>query len=136
MTTGIVGNSGRATSAVAPNSPMEMAKANAAATNIARPTMGKSTSRQTRQGDAPITAAAPRNDGRMPRSTGSKLRTTNGNATSVCASGKSAGDARKSSGGLSSAMMYPKPSVTADVPSGSMNNGSSMAAHRPVPRAR
>ena len=53
MTTGMVGNSGRAMSSVAPNSPMLTVNANSAATSSARPMIGRSTSRQTADGDAP-----------------------------------------------------------------------------------
>ena len=47
--TGSVGLSGRAMKTVAPNSPSETAKAKPAATSSARRTIGRSTSRQTRQ---------------------------------------------------------------------------------------
>ena len=56
-------------------------------------------------------------------------RTTNGIATSACAIGTSHDDARRSSGGSSSAMRNPKPTVTADTPSGSDSSVS-----RPRPR--
>ena len=60
MAMGMVGRSGRAIRLVAPNSPIEMVKANTAPTSTARATMGRSTSRHTRQGDAPRSAAASR----------------------------------------------------------------------------
>ena len=66
--------------------------AKTAATSSARPMMGSSTSRQTRQGDAPSTAAASRQSGFSPRSAGSSVRTTNGKATSVCAIGTRTGE--------------------------------------------
>ena len=60
MAMGIVGRSGRAIKLVAPNSPIEMVKAKTAPTSTARATMGRSTSRQTRQGEAPKSEAASR----------------------------------------------------------------------------
>ena len=62
----------------------------------------------------------------MLRRAGVRLRTTNGNATRVCASGISKGEVRKSSGGRLSATMNPSPSVTAEVPNGSISSGSRM----------
>ena len=56
----------------------------------------------------------------MPRNGGNRLRTTNGKATSVWATGTSHQEARRLSGGSSRAMIKPKPSVTAEVDSGSM----------------
>ena len=52
------------------------------------------------------------------------IRTTNGIATSACAIGTSTGDVRRSSGGSSSAMRKPKPSVTAETPSGTLSSPS------------
>ena len=72
---------------VAPNSPSDTAKANPAATSSARRTIGRSTSRHTRHGDAPSTAAASRSRPSTARSTGSMVRTTKGTPTSACASG-------------------------------------------------
>ena len=46
---GSVGGSGRTTNAVAPNSPSEIANANAPATNSARPAIGRSTARRARR---------------------------------------------------------------------------------------
>ena len=85
----------------------------------ARATIGRSTSRQTRAGDAPSVAAASRRRGSMARSTGVTMRTTNGTATSAWAIGISHDEPRKSNGAWSSAMRKPKPTVTADTPSGS-----------------
>ncbi len=48
------------------------------------------------------------------------MRTTNGIATSACTTGTIQGDERKSIGSVSNAMRKPKPSITADAPSGSM----------------
>lgn len=109
---------------VAPNSPSDTANANPAATSSARRTIGRSTSRQTRQGEAPSTAAASRNRPSTARSTGSMVRTTNGTPTSACASGTRIQLLRRSSGGSSSAMRNPNPTVTADTPSGSINSAS------------
>ncbi len=85
---------GRTMKLVAPNSPMLTVKAKTAATSSARPTIGKSTSRQTWSGDAPSRAAASRRDGRIPCITGSSVRTTKGKATSVWAMSTSKGDVR------------------------------------------
>ena len=68
------------------------------------------------------------------RKAGKTLRTTNGMATSVCASGIKIGDARKFKGGSSNAMINPNPSVTALVARGSMNRGSSKFVSIPFPR--
>ena len=132
MATGMVGRSGRAIRLVAPNSPIEMVKANTAPTNTDRATMGRSTSRHTCQGDAPRSAAASRRWGWMERSAGRTLRTTKGSATSVWARTINRGEVRRLSGGSSSATMYPSPSVTAEVPNGSIKTGSSNRLnHRP-----
>ena len=121
---GIVGNSGRAIRAVAPNSPREIVKAKVAATISARPINDRSIYRNTWIGEAPITVAACLILGRMLRKAGVRLRTTKGKATRVWAIGIKSGEARKSKGGLSSAMINPNPSVTADVPNGSIRIGS------------
>ena len=81
--------------------------------------MGTSTSRHTRAGDAPSIAAASRSRGSMARSTGVTVRTTNGIATSAWAMGTRSGEERRSTGGWSRVMRKPKPTVTADTPSGS-----------------
>ena len=60
---GMVGQSGRATNSVAPNSPSDTAAAKPAATANARAAIGRSTSRQTRRGGAPSTVAASRRRG-------------------------------------------------------------------------
>src|SRR5680860_1282723 len=84
---------------VAPNSPSEIANAKPAATNAARATMGRSTSRHTRAGEAPSTAADSRRRSSIERSTGVITRTTNGTATTACAMGMSTGEPRRSRGG-------------------------------------
>src|SRR3990172_5122761 len=127
MATGSVGYSGRARKLVAPNSPSEMVKANTPLTSAARAMMGKSTSHHTRQGEAPSTAAACRRLTGIERSAGSKARTTKGSATSECASGINSGSEPESKGGRLNTTMNPNPSVTAEVPSGSINSGSSTA---------
>ena len=66
----------------------------------------------------------------MDRSTGIMTRATNGAATSACAIGISAGDARRSKGGRSSAIRKPKPIVTAETPSGRSNSVSRPPAAR------
>lgn len=119
---------------VAPNSPSDTAKAKPAAISNARRTRGRSTSRQTRQGDAPSTAAASRSRSSTARSTGSMVRTTKGAPTSACASGTRTQDWRRSSGGLSSAIRKPKPTVTADTPSGSISSASNPRTSRPASR--
>ena len=50
---------------------------------------------------------------------------TSGTATTACAIGTSTADERRSSGGRFSVIRKPKPTVTAETPSGSMNNPSS-----------
>ena len=133
---------------VAPNSPSEIANANPAATSAARATIGRSTSRQHAPGCAPSVAAASRSRGSMERSTGvidahderdrdERLRDRDQPRRAV----------RRSSGGSSSAMRNPKPTVTADTPSGSdsdarRDRGDALrgereraAAHRRRPRS-
>ena len=58
MAMGMVGNSGRTTRLVAPNSPSDTVKANTAAESVARATIGQSTVNQTCRGAAPNEAAA------------------------------------------------------------------------------
>ena len=55
---------------------------------------------------------------------------TKGNAIIVCASGTSHGEAIQLRGALLNEMMKPKPSVTADAPSGSIRIGSRMRSRR------
>ncbi len=54
---------------------------------------------------------------------GTVVRTTNGIATTAWATGMSSAEVRRSIG-ASSATRKPKPSVTAEVPRGSMSNAS------------
>ena len=136
MSTGTVGDVGRTMKSVAPNSPSEIANANPAATSAARATIGKSTSRHTRAGGAPSIAAASRRRGSMARSTGLITRMTNGIAIKACAIGTRTHDVRRSSGGLSSAMRNPNPTVTADTPSGSDTTASSAASASSCERDR
>lgn len=117
---------------VAPNSPSDTAKANPAATASARRTIGRSTSRHTRHGDAPSTAAASRSRSSTARSTGSMVRITNGTPTSACASGTRIQLVRRSSGGSSRATRKPKPTVTAETPSGSISSASNPRTSRPA----
>ncbi len=135
IATGTVGASARAITIVAPNSPTEMAKAKPAATSRARRTSGRSTSRQARHGEAPNVAAASRRRGSIDRSTGVMVRTTKGSATTAWATGTSHGLARRSTGS-SRASRKPKPTVTADVPSGRSSKASRAPAARLVARAR
>src|SRR3989304_4204849 len=72
MASGTVGNSGRATRAVAPNSPREIMKAKVAATRTPRPTSGRSILRMTWRGGAPSAAAACLSRGRMLRRAGTR----------------------------------------------------------------
>ena len=108
----MLGQSLRATKTVAPNSPTEIANANPAATPSARSTSGRSTSRQTRAGEAPSTAAASRSCTSIERSAGATMRTTNGAATSACTIGTSHGEARSASGGSSKAITNPSRSIS------------------------
>src|SRR5205085_12139223 len=123
--------SGRATNNVAPNSPSETATQKPAATTNARATIGRSTSRQTRPGGAPSTVAASRRRGSMLRRAGTTILTTNGIATIACASGMISAVVERSSGGASNARRNPKPTVTADVPNGSIRSTSIVLVARP-----
>ncbi len=124
ITTGRVGCSSRARNEVAPNSPRLTANAKPAATTSGRATTGTSTVRNARSGPAPSDAAAWRWRSSTPLSTGTRVRTTSGSATRAWAIGTSSGDE------VSRVSRKPKPSVTADTPSGSMKNASR------VPRSR
>ena len=121
---------------VAPNSPNATAKANALAPASARDMIGRSTDHHTRIGPAPRTAAACRSRSSAARSTGSTIRTTSGMVTIAWAIGISNGDDRRSSGGASSAIRNPKPTVTALIPSGSMTMASRVPTARLVSRSR
>ena len=67
--------------------------------------------------------------------TGAMARTTNGSATSEWAMGMSSTHVRRSRGGWSSAMRKPKPTMTADVPSGSITSASNVARQPAAPVA-
>ena len=121
---GMVGADGRAMNAVAPNSPIEIANANAPPTRMARSTSGKSTVHHAVHGRAPSVAAASLSVCWTLPSVGVVVRTTNGMATSAWAIGMRMSDARRSMG-QSSAMRNPNPIVTAEVPSGNIRNTSS-----------
>ena len=127
----MVGESGRATNSVAPNSPSDTATAKPNPTVNARSAIGRSTSRHTRLGDAPSTAAASRRRGSIERNAGTTARITNGIATTDWAMGTRIVLARRSRGQRSSATRKPKPTVTADVPSGSINSVSIARVARP-----
>ena len=58
------------------------------------------------------------------------MRTTKGAATSDWATGTSHQEERKSSGAVSKAIRNPKPSITAEAPSGSRTNPSTAPAGR------
>ncbi len=62
------------------------------------------------------------------------VRTTKGTPTSACASGTRIQEALRSSGGSSSAIRKPKPTVTADTPSGSISSASNPRTKRPASR--
>ena len=77
--------------------------------------------------------------GRWTAAPGVITRTTNGIAISACAIGTSTDDVRRSSGGWSSAMRNPNPTVTAETPSGSDHQerrAAALAATRWRQRAR
>ena len=148
--TGSVGRSGRAMNAVAPNSPSEIANANAAGDEqrAGRRSGGRPRARRV-PGSRRAVAAASRRRGSIDRSTGAMMRTTNGIATSACAIGhEQSATSRRSSGGVSSAMRKPNPSVTAETPSGTRRGRPSSRraertarprtrrARRPPPRSR
>ena len=62
------------------------------------------------------------------------VRTTKGTPTRAWASGTRIHDDRRSSGGSSSAIRNPKPTVTADTPSGSISSASKPLTSRPARR--
>ncbi len=98
----------------------------------ARPSSGRWTVRLTTDGLAPsVAAASPRRGSRL-RSGGTSARTTNGSATSACASGTIAREPRRSSGGASNARRKPKPSIAADAPSGSITSTPSVSPPRAI----
>ena len=70
IATGSVGVSGRAMNSVAPNSPSEIGEREPGRRRTRARAIGRSTSRHTRAGDAPSTAAASRRRGSIERSTG------------------------------------------------------------------
>ena len=76
---------------------------------------------------SPPPRAAP---GSIERSAGVTIRTTNGAATSDCATGTSHHDERKSIGASSKAIRKPKPSITAEAPSGSSTSPSTTPGGR------
>ena len=94
----------------------------------ARPKMGRSISRHTCEGSAPITSAASRKFDRMLRSAGVIVRTTNGKATSECANGINTHDERS----VGKPIRKPKPNVTAEAPRGSAQIGSLRRDQRPL----
>ena len=111
---------------VAPNSPSEIANANPAATSAARATIGRSTSRHTRAGEAPerrrrVTQAGI--DGAQHRASSPARRTAPRPAPAR--SGTSHHEPRKSKGAWSRAMRKPNPTVTAETPRGSDTSASS-----------
>ena len=124
MAMGIVSLPTRVRKLVAPNSPREMAKAKPAPATSARRRKGRSISRHTRDGEAPSVDAASRRRGSMARSVGRTARTTKGTATTAWAMGMRTHEPLRSSGRWSMVMSRPKPTVTADVPSGSMSPAS------------
>ncbi len=147
----MVGVSGRAVKMVAPNSPRLMVNAKMEAAMTDFEIRGKMMCRNVAMGDAPSVADASVNTSGMDRMAGRIARMTNGNPTRAWAMGIKKKEVRRLRGGLSRVMMIPKPKVTADVDSGSMNIGSNRldqervnrrsqkriksAAHNPVIRA-
>ena len=81
-------------------------------------------------GDDPSVAATSRSRGSMARSTGSTVRTTSGTATSACPIGTMIQLPRRSTGRTAKVTSRPKPSVTALVPSGSIDAASSTGPPR------
>ena len=67
----------------------------------------------------------------MLRSAGTTARITNGIAITACASGTSTASLEKSTGDRSNATRKPNPTVTADVPSGSISSASIVRVARP-----
>ena len=106
---------------VAPNSPSEMAKAKPAATSRARRTSGRSTSRQTRAGEAPRTAAASRRRWSIEREH-RRHRAHDERQRDHGLGERHEPRAGPQVDGASSAMRNPKPTVTAEVPSGSSSS--------------
>src|SRR5687768_12427683 len=132
---GMVGASGRTMNSVAPNSPNETANEKPAPTRAPRATIGRSISRQVRRGDAPRTAAASCRRRSIERMTGTTARTTNGNAMTAWAIGMSNTEVRRSTGSVPNDTSRPKPTMTADVPSGSVRRASSAWLNGPRPVA-
>ena len=97
---------------------------------IASEHAGRVASRRARHGDAPRAAALSPREAFAWATAGATIRTTKGIATRAWAIGTSHGEARRSSGGRSNATTNPKPSVTADTPSGTATR-----AHAPRRRA-
>src|SRR6478735_5319593 len=124
MAIGSVSRPVRVRNVVAPNSPSEMAMANAAPVSSGRRSARPSISHRALVGDAPSAAAAACWSGGIARRAGTSSRTTNGVATSACPTGISHHDARQSSGARPKAMSMPSPMVTADVPSGNIEPAS------------
>ena len=105
---------------VAPNSPIEIAKANAAPTPRARNAIGKSMCLVTLLGEAPSKEADSRKEGSIRLSVGITVRITNGIPKSACAIGTKIHEDLRSKGGVSKEINIPKPKTTADTPKGSI----------------
>ena len=118
---------------VAPNSPSETAAQNPAATANARAVIGsRPRARPPRPGaEHRRRVAQPRVDAAQ---RGHDARTTNGIATTACAIGTSNGEVARPRGACSNASRKPNPTVTAEVPSGSIRNASNAARRPPGPR--
>ena len=117
---------------VAPNSPSEMAAANAppAARGLHR--NGTIVARHAFVGEAPRVAAASVIVGSTERSTPTQVRTTNGTAISAWPTGTNHHDARQSTGPVSNVISIPNPIVTAEVASGNISPPSSARPARPA----
>ena len=103
---------------VAPNSPIEITKANAAPTPRARNAIGKSMYLVTLLGEAPSKEADSRKEGSIRLSVGITVRITNGIPKSACAIGTKIHEDLRSKGGVSKEINIPKPKTTADTPKG------------------
>ena len=126
MTTGSVGFSSRARNAVAPNSPSETANAKPAAASSGFHTTGRSTvsDRAQRRGAErgrglalPVVDAAEHRRERADHQRAARRGPGRWAPAAGCPAGRA--------GGSSRAMRKPKPTVTAETPSGSMNTASS-----------
>ena len=125
IVTGRVSLPRRVRKLVAPNSPIETAKAKAADAPIARDISGRSTVSHVWSGVAPRVDATDCKLFGICRTTGSTMRTTRGNAINEWASGVIIQADRKSYGAVSYVIRRPRPIVTAETVRGSIEIRSS-----------